>query len=331
MTTTPILGLTELASGQAVPETTVNENTRWVEFFGAGGKVLDRGLVAQPASPADGDAYLLTATPTGTNWSGQGGKIALRISTAWEFKTPKEGMRLYVADEDITIVYDGSAWSTLGGGATSLDGLSDVNLPSASQGDILYRNATEWVGLAAGSSGQVLQTNGAGSNPSWITPSGGTASGGAYRVGGSAAQVGTPASTTETDLHSYTLAAGLLQTDGQALRLHFFGRFTSSTRTRTLRVYVDGVAVTSHANTVNTTFVWHFYLDIVRKSATTYSWKSVSGIGSGSAAAALIDNVGNAGAATWANSVVVKITGQSSAGAVANDITVEGSWVEFLP
>lgn len=115
MTTTPILVLDELASGQAIPESTVNENNRWFELFCAGGKVLDRDLVAQPGSPSDGDAYLLTATPTGANWSGQGGKVALFISTAWAFKTPTEGMRLYVADEDVLIVYDGSAWGVTGG------------------------------------------------------------------------------------------------------------------------------------------------------------------------------------------------------------------------
>lgn len=118
MTTTPVLGLNELASGQAIPETTVNESNRWLEFFASGGKVLDRDLIAQPGSPVDGDAYLLPVTPTGTNWAGQGGKIALRISTAWEFKTAKEGMTLYVADEDLRIVYDGAAWqnSSVSGG-----------------------------------------------------------------------------------------------------------------------------------------------------------------------------------------------------------------------
>lgn len=38
---------------------------------------------------------------------------------------------------------------------------------SAAQGDILYRNATGWVRLAAGTSGQVFKTNGSGANPAW--------------------------------------------------------------------------------------------------------------------------------------------------------------------
>jgi hypothetical protein len=38
---------------------------------------------------------------------------------------------------------------------------------SAAQGDILYRGASSWARLAAGTSGQFLKTTGAGSNPAW--------------------------------------------------------------------------------------------------------------------------------------------------------------------
>ena len=55
--------------------------------------------------------------------------------------------------------------------AQSLDGLSDVAVTSAAQGAILYRASSGWVHLAAGTSGQVLTTGGAGANPSWATPS----------------------------------------------------------------------------------------------------------------------------------------------------------------
>lgn len=42
---------------------------------------------------------------------------------------------------------------------------------SAAQGDILYRDATGWARLGAGSAGQSLQSGGAGANPSWVTGS----------------------------------------------------------------------------------------------------------------------------------------------------------------
>jgi hypothetical protein len=52
---------------------------------------------------------------------------------------------------------------------------------SGVQGDIIYRNATQWARLGAGSSGQLLQSGGAGANPAWATPSG-SGSGGAWTL-----------------------------------------------------------------------------------------------------------------------------------------------------
>ncbi len=45
-----------------------------------------------------------------------------------------------------------------------LDALAAI---SGAQGDIIYRDASSWTRLAAGTSGNVLKTNGAGANPSW--------------------------------------------------------------------------------------------------------------------------------------------------------------------
>lgn len=120
MTDTPILVLPELASAQAIPEAIVNENTRWLEFFAAGARVLDRDEDTPPGSPADGDAYLVATGASGV-WSGHDDEIALRISTAWAFKEAVAGMVLYVDDEDIGIIYDGAAWSEVGGAGAALE------------------------------------------------------------------------------------------------------------------------------------------------------------------------------------------------------------------
>lgn len=45
--------------------------------------------------------------------------------------------------------------------------VSDLTIASEAQGDILYFNGTNWVRLAAGTSGQFLKTNGAAQNPAW--------------------------------------------------------------------------------------------------------------------------------------------------------------------
>lgn len=54
--------------------------------------------------------------------------------------------------------------------------VTDLTITSEAHGDILYRNATNWVRLPAGTAGQVLQTNGAGADPSWVDASGGSSS-----------------------------------------------------------------------------------------------------------------------------------------------------------
>lgn len=54
---------------------------------------------------------------------------------------------------------------------TSLTALVDTLCLSATQGNILYRGASSWSCLAAGTSGQFLKTLGAGANPAWDTPS----------------------------------------------------------------------------------------------------------------------------------------------------------------
>jgi hypothetical protein len=46
---------------------------------------------------------------------------------------------------------------------------------TGTQGDILYHNGTNWAKLAAGTATHLLQTNGAGQNPSWVAPPAGGA------------------------------------------------------------------------------------------------------------------------------------------------------------
>ena len=53
--------------------------------------------------------------------------------------------------------------------------VTDLTITNEAQGDVLYFDGTNWVRLGAGTSGQALLTNGAGANPSWGTPTIGTA------------------------------------------------------------------------------------------------------------------------------------------------------------
>lgn len=105
---TEVLGITELVDSQAAKYATHNEALRQIE--GRMVRVKSRTTTAQPGGAADGDTYIVPAGATGTNWSGNDGKIAHYYGGSWKFWTAVEGTRVWVNDEDQLVVYNGSAW-----------------------------------------------------------------------------------------------------------------------------------------------------------------------------------------------------------------------------
>ena len=84
--------------------------------------VDDRGLTSPPGSPAEGDSYLLPASPSGA-WASYARHIAVYINGAWVYIAPRRGMIVYVADETAFVHYDGSAWQ---------DGLGSLQIADGS-------------------------------------------------------------------------------------------------------------------------------------------------------------------------------------------------------
>lgn len=117
MTATPRIGAPELVSGQAIPETTVNQQAVLFDAFVCP-HFKDRTLAAPPGSPAQGDIYLVAASPTGA-WTGKAGYIAIYINTSWTFVLPLEGFMFWVDNEDILIAYDGTNWFPMTGAAAA--------------------------------------------------------------------------------------------------------------------------------------------------------------------------------------------------------------------
>ena len=108
MTTTTNLGLTLVEQAQAQKEVTVNQALVRLDAA-IGGYVIDKDLSAPPASPLEGDMYLVAASPTGA-WATQSGKIAY-FNQLWRFITPKAGMSVWVADEACYYAYNGTSWN----------------------------------------------------------------------------------------------------------------------------------------------------------------------------------------------------------------------------
>ncbi|MFN4003776.1 MAG: DUF2793 domain-containing protein [Hylemonella sp.] len=72
--------------------------------------VKDRDLTAPPASPANGDRYIIPAGATGA-WSGKTGQIAVHIAGSWEYHAPQVGWVAYIEDEAKLAVFKASGWS----------------------------------------------------------------------------------------------------------------------------------------------------------------------------------------------------------------------------
>lgn len=107
MTTTTHLGLTLVEQSQAQKEVTVNTAlTRIDAMLNTGAK--DKDLSTPPGSPAVGDVYIVAGSPTG-DWSGQAKSVAY-FDQIWRFVAPREGLTLWVNDEDKAYTYDGSNW-----------------------------------------------------------------------------------------------------------------------------------------------------------------------------------------------------------------------------
>lgn len=58
-------------------------------------------------------------------------------------------------------------WDVPSASVATLDDVGDVTLTGIAQGHLLYRNATGWVNLSVGTSGQFLKTQGAAADPIW--------------------------------------------------------------------------------------------------------------------------------------------------------------------
>ena len=107
------LGLPYLAAAQAQKHVTVNESLLRLDAL-VQLSVLSATTAAQPASPADGDLYLLPAGKTGAAWGGfADGALAYWRDGVWEELAPRPGWRAFVEDEAALYARTGAGWSKL--------------------------------------------------------------------------------------------------------------------------------------------------------------------------------------------------------------------------
>ncbi len=113
MSNTSNLQLPYLAVGQAQKHVTVNQSLRRLDAIIQLG-VVSATTTAEPASPADGDVYIVPVGKSGANWSAYANwSLGYYRDGAWEQITPREGWIAYVRDVDQALVCTGSAWANI--------------------------------------------------------------------------------------------------------------------------------------------------------------------------------------------------------------------------
>jgi len=110
---TPNLGLPFIAQGQAQKEVTHNEALRILDAL-VQMSVISRSETDPPASPSDGDRYIVASDGTGA-WAGWDLNVAYWVDGAWTKLAPQPGWRAWVEDEARLVIWTGAAWEPVEG------------------------------------------------------------------------------------------------------------------------------------------------------------------------------------------------------------------------
>src|SRR5262245_18337161 len=104
----PNLALDYLVNGQDQPEQTINDNFNVIDAQ-IHLAVISRTTDAEPGSPSNGDRYIVGPTPSGDNWTGHAGDLAIYYD-GWRFYTPVAGWRALIVDEGVVLTFNGTQW-----------------------------------------------------------------------------------------------------------------------------------------------------------------------------------------------------------------------------
>ena len=146
---TPRLALPYLAAAQAQKYVTLNQALALLDGL-VQTAVESRSTAAEPASPADGALYILPASPTGADWSGQAAGTVMRFEAgAWTVLESQPGWIAYVKDEGVLLVQASGGWTDIGLAVRELENLTKlgvgttadaVNLLSVKTAAVLFSN-----------------------------------------------------------------------------------------------------------------------------------------------------------------------------------------------
>jgi hypothetical protein len=102
------LGLPFIAQGQAQKEVTHNESLRILDAL-VQIAVVDRDLTSPPASPGEGQRWIVKSGATGA-WADHDNEIAIFLDGGWSFFAPMVGWLAWVTDESVLLAWNGATW-----------------------------------------------------------------------------------------------------------------------------------------------------------------------------------------------------------------------------
>jgi hypothetical protein len=108
MSATARLSLPYIAPLQAQKQYTYNAAMALLDLL-VQPAVISRTTTAPPASPDEGDAYIVAPAATGA-WAGKDGQFACWLNAAWSFRVPAEGWLAYVTDTAELAICQSAGW-----------------------------------------------------------------------------------------------------------------------------------------------------------------------------------------------------------------------------
>lgn len=108
MANTPHLALPLIDGGQAQKHVTVNEALTRLDALTLA-TTLSSSLTEPPATPLEGDRYIVAAGAVG-DWTGGDAQIAVFVNGGWDLVEPEVGWRVFLVDEGVDAVFDGLDW-----------------------------------------------------------------------------------------------------------------------------------------------------------------------------------------------------------------------------
>ncbi len=113
------LKLPYLAAAQAQKHVTHNEALRRLDTL-VQLAVLDSSLADPPATPEEGDRYIVATAGTGT-WAGHDGDLASYVDGAWDFDMPGDGWLAFDIAAGVLLAHQTSGWEMVSGVPATVD------------------------------------------------------------------------------------------------------------------------------------------------------------------------------------------------------------------